>query len=822
MADVDGNIKLGVSVDIDAKSVTDRLKHMTSVMKDAFSGIYKHLTDTSSAFNDIKSNITDWQEELKIAQNNVRSLKENYDELLKTDTPSGVLKSARTDIVKAENEVKNLQTSINEAQAQLSEEAPVNLLDGLKGQVPGIASSFLGLGKTILKAFTVPLQSSIGLLGKLRKTADNSIGGIGKKFLKAMIGVRGLYMLFRKLRQMAVTAIKDMASQIPELNSQLSETKTLWAGMKGAVGTMIQPLLSAVLPVINQIIAALTTAITKVGEFFAALTGQGFIYKATAAQQNFAGAVKDTNKALGAYDKLNVISQDKGGGGAGGTGVTYNKQDVSDSISEFAQMIKDAWEKADFTEVGKLIGEKLNGLITEIRTNYIPKIDEFAMRLASSIATFVNGLVSVQGLAENIGGLIADAFNIVIHFFDVLLTKFDTQALGKFITTGLYAGVLAIDWGSLGHALGELVIKFWDIITGLIEGIPWGTIVYDIWDIIVDFVKGVPWQGIFDSLVRVLDAVVNAFATVIPQAMIGVWQLIKGAWKMLVDWWHEIAYEDGQFTIAGLLHGIDMALVGIVMWVWNHIFKPFIDAFKSAFGIHSPSTVMMEMGEYLIEGLKLGIGNVWEKIKQTFLDTKQKLSDTWNNIKTTAIIVWNTIKTSLSTTANTIKSTLTSVFTSVKTSLGSIFDGIWSKIRGVLNSILGGVERMVNGVISGINQMGRSLNAMSFEIPSWVPWFGGNSFNLHVPTLSSVSIPKLAQGAVIPPNREFLAMLGDQTSGTNIEAPLETIQQALANVLAQSGSNKPIVLQLNGKDIARVVWDENEKRYKQTGLRYSY
>ena len=82
-------------------------------------------------------------------------------------------------------------------------------------------------------------------------------------------------------------------------------------------------------------------------------------------------------------------------------------------------------------------------------------------------------------------------------------------------------------------------------------------------------------------------------------------------------------------------------------------------------------------------------------------------------------------------------------------------------------------------------------------------------------------IPFLAQGAVIPPNKQFLAVLGDQKSGTNIEAPLDTIKQALAEVLTVSNNNAPIVLQLNGRDIAKVVWDENQKRYKQTG-KFSY
>lgn len=67
-------------------------------------------------------------------------------------------------------------------------------------------------------------------------------------------------------------------------------------------------------------------------------------------------------------------------------------------------------------------------------------------------------------------------------------------------------------------------------------------------------------------------------------------------------------------------------------------------------------------------------------------------------------------------------------------------------------------------------------------------------------------IPALASGAVIPPNRKFLVVLGDQKSGTNVEAPLSTIKQAVMEALAQ-GSREPINVNLvvDGKTLARVV-----------------
>ena len=78
------------------------------------------------------------------------------------------------------------------------------------------------------------------------------------------------------------------------------------------------------------------------------------------------------------------------------------------------------------------------------------------------------------------------------------------------------------------------------------------------------------------------------------------------------------------------------------------------------------------------------------------------------------------------------------------------------------------------------------------------------SLNANVPVYND--IPQLASGAVIPPNRKFLAVLGDQKSGTNVEAPLSTIKQAVMEALAQ-GDREPINVNLvvDGKTLARVV-----------------
>jgi hypothetical protein len=128
------------------------------------------------------------------------------------------------------------------------------------------------------------------------------------------------------------------------------------------------------------------------------------------------------------------------------------------------------------------------------------------------------------------------------------------------------------------------------------------------------------------------------------------------------------------------------------------------------------------------------------------------------------------------------------------------------------NGLIGGFEAAINGIISMfemmINWIVDGLNKISFDIPDWL---GGGTFGINLPraNFGRVSIPRLAQGAVIPGNREFLAVLGDQPAGqTNIEAPLQTIVEAF-NIALNSRGNDTVKEEhyyLDENEIMRIIY----------------
>lgn len=147
----------------------------------------------------------------------------------------------------------------------------------------------------------------------------------------------------------------------------------------------------------------------------------------------------------------------------------------------------------------------------------------------------------------------------------------------------------------------------------------------------------------------------------------------------------------------------------------------------------------------------------------------------------------------------------------------------WSGISGwfktnVANRIISGANGMLSGITNGINAVLEKLRNINITIPSWIPVFGGKTISFGSKRLSFPQIPYLASGAVLPANRPFLAMVGDQKHGTNVEAPLATIKQAVAEVLG-SNPGGDISIHFTGDlaQLARVLQPEIYREGKRVG-----
>ena len=164
------------------------------------------------------------------------------------------------------------------------------------------------------------------------------------------------------------------------------------------------------------------------------------------------------------------------------------------------------------------------------------------------------------------------------------------------------------------------------------------------------------------------------------------------------------------------------------------------------------------------------------------------------------------------------------MFSGIIDFLTGVFTGNWKKawtgIKNIFKSIVNGFANIfklpINLIIDGINAFISGLNKI--KIPNWVPMVGGKGFDVP-------KIPKLAQGAVIPPNREFLAVLGDQKHGTNIETPESLLREIYAEGNAETNAllqqliqvmQKGMTVNVDGKQLMRINREAETRVGRQT------
>lgn len=330
------------------------------------------------------------------------------------------------------------------------------------------------------------------------------------------------------------------------------------------------------------------------------------------------------------------------------------------------------------TEGINSLAMKLLGAIAEI--NWI----EMATNLTTGINSAIDGVDW-----ELLGSLLGTSVNSILDFIYTTLSTFDWVSVGTNLCTFLLSAIDSVDWSMVSGSFSEFVKGVFDSLKAFI-------IAFDpkvIGDAVVEFVKGIDFAGIAESAFELLGAALGkAFATL--GSLIG--GLISSAFTNIKQYFSEKIEACGGDVVAGIFKGITDALIGVGKWIRDHIFIPFINGFKSVFGIHSPSTVMKEMGGYIIDGLKQGISGLWEAVKGYF-------TDAWTNIKNVFlnanIADWFTTN---------VWNKITGVFSGVKDWFSNMASNIWSglteglssKVEDVKEKVKGSFQKVWNGVLS--------------------------------------------------------------------------------------------------------------------------
>lgn len=519
-------------------------------------------------------------------------------------------------------------------------------------RIAGEVKDLAGRSVSLLADQVKKAVSSFVGLNKGSESANAGFGTSLKTILKYTFGIRSLFVLVNKLRAALVAGFGNLAQYSSSTNKAISSITSALTQLKNSLASAFDPILQAAAPALTYLISKLVEAISYIGMFTAALSGQKVYKKATSIQEDYAKSLdktsksaKDAKRQLASFDELNVLSDKstKKDDGSVDPSQMFEEVPIDTSVTDFVDRLKKAFADGDFTGLGKIIGEKINAAFQSIK-DFIDwdNVGGTITKWVNALCDTINSMVDTIDW-DLIGSTFASGVNTIVNTMHLLLTGIDWENIGKAIATGLNAAIRDIDWAKLGQTLGEYFEAKLDVLHGVITNFNWrglgaaiGTALTNTFaaidwgkagetlssyvkgllntfssavenfdwrafgDDIRKFLAGIDWGGVVSSAVEAIGAALGGISATI----IG---FIEKPWADVVKWWKDTAYEDGQFTIQGLFEGIGKALSSVGTWIKKNIFDPFINGFKAAFGIHSPSTVMAEMGGYIMEGLKNGI-----------------------------------------------------------------------------------------------------------------------------------------------------------------------------------------------------------------------
>lgn len=678
---------------------------------------------------------------------------------------------------------------------------------GIKNIASLAAKASVSLGKLVGKPILNGLvKMTTGMFG-IHKSANKTTLSL-KNLVKYGLGIRTLYALFGKMRSAVVEGFKNLAQYSGSTNKDISSLMSSMAQLKNSFATAFAPILSAVAPALNYLIGLLNTAVTAIAQFMAALTGKSTVVKATKVQQDYAKSLKKTGSAakeaegeLAAFDKLNVKKADSSSGSGGGGGVSpsqmFETTPIESSIKGMADKIRSLIKAQDWSGLGAYMAQGINAGLQKvydaINWDHVgPKITAFVnaftqtfnslvknidwdlmgrtvgaglntivntlnllvdgidwVQLGSKIAEGFNGCVDEVNW-ENLGKLFVAKFNIVFQMLLGFVTTFDWSKAGTALGKGINGAIANIDLKSCAQAISRLAKGVCDGISAALIETDW----QEAGEKIAEGLATIDYAGISDSVFYGL----GTFLASIGEFLYG---LFHDSIESMKSYFTEYAKQAGGDWGAGILNGIIDAVKDIGNWIKEHVFQPFLNGFKDAFGIHSPSTVMAEMGGYLIEGLKKGITDMLPGLNEVIESLKQAVNGLITFINGTFSGDW-----------------------------GKAWEGIKDIFKGVFNGIVSIAENAVNYIV-------RALNRVSFDVPDWIPEIGGKTFGFQ---LQEVRLPRLASGTVVPPRAgEFAAILGDNKKETEVVSPLSTMKQALKEALQEAGG-------LGGGDIVGYIY----------------
>ena len=662
-------------------------------------------------------------------------------------------------------------------------------LDKLQQSIPGLTakyteqeSALAGLqdqhaalaAQLATEEQAVTRQSSLAGKAQIAATAvartSKAVGQLGRRLAGIVSGALVFNLISSALR----SVVNVMGTTIAKTNG----VSTALGKLKGAAATAAAGLASALSPAIIGLLNLLTSLINGFLRLLSLLTGKSISsMKQTAKGINAVGSAagstsKQADKAKRSLAGFDEIERLDAKTGSSG-GANYNFDHIASPLGGITDKLKNFWST-------------------------------FQTLLAPSVAAWSAAWEQIRNAASAVWPEVQQA---ALAFWNEGLSPLLTYLSGTFAPgvinafSEAFAPIVGGVASTAIYVLADLFTWACGIGTDAINGvlIPALDLLLQIWQDLMSGIK-TAWDTYGQPL---MDGVILAFQNLEDLATL-LWEtIVKPILQNLISVLQQLwsshlkpLWDDILLLVA--------SVANCLLDLWNNLLAPVAKWIIATFG-----PAFAEVFNAIADVVGVAVGAIADAIDL-------------------AVVVLRGLTDFLSAV---FRGNWDAAWQAIGNTVSTVWDKMTNAIKTAVNGIIGFINRMISAVVTGINAVINALNGLSFDLPDI---FGGGHVGFNISPLTAPQIPYLAQGAVIPANREFLAVLGDQSHGTNVEAPLDTIKQAVAEVMedlqaGQMAGFEAVVsvlreilsavygIELTDDDVGRAVQRWQRKQLTATG-----
>ena len=388
--------------------------------------------------------------------------------------------------------------------------------DSAKTKTGGISSIFSRMGG-VVSGLGKRLTGLAQNFTSTTNSANNASFSIGR-----MVGMSILYStvfgMISKVNSGIMTGINNLAQYSSATNASISSMMSALTQLQNSLATAFAPILSVVAPILTAFINMLSRAITYVGMFIAALTGQKSFTKAKAVQEDYAASLQKTSKSsnsaakstkknanatkkaneemqtyLSGLDEIRQYQKEKdntpssnstpstgGGGGGGYTGPSigdmFEKVPIESSIADIAKKIKNLIKKEDWEGLGAYIASGINKGLQKIYdainwNNVGPKITYFVNAFTRTFNSLVDHIDW-----DLMGRTVGAGINTIVNTLNLLIEGINWKNLGSKIATGINGLFNEVNWNNVGRLFANKINVPFQMLEGAVNTLNWAKI----------------------------------------------------------------------------------------------------------------------------------------------------------------------------------------------------------------------------------------------------------------------------------------------------------------------------------------------------------